>query len=121
MPISRRSIVDVALKYQHEDGGWSASDLVSPTWKRFDGSVQETKSDGFATGFTAFVLKQTGIPGAQTAAKKARSWLIQNQDSVTGSWPSYSWNKKRDPSSDVGKFMTDAGTAFAVLAITNSL
>jgi squalene-hopene/tetraprenyl-beta-curcumene cyclase len=44
---------------------------------------------------------------------------MNNQDAATGAWLASSWNKKRDPASDVGKFMTDAGTAFAVLALTN--
>ena len=37
-----------------------------------------------------------------------------------GSWPGVSVNKKRDPSTFVGKLMVDAATAFAALALVEA-
>jgi len=114
----QKSIANEVLARQQPDGGWSASSLVAPTWKRNDGTPQETKSDGYGTGLVVFVLQPSGIPHTGSAMKAARLWLIQNQDRTAGSWAAYSLNKRRDPNSDVGRFMSDAATAYSVMALT---
>jgi squalene-hopene/tetraprenyl-beta-curcumene cyclase len=115
----RQAIVDEALSKQGEDGGWSTSSLVVQTWKRRDGTALETKSDGYGTGLASFVLQRAGIPHTQSQLIKGLAWLAKNQDSQ-GFWPGYSLNKQRDPTSDAGRFMSDAGTAYAVLALTQA-
>ena len=99
---------------QQQDGGWSASSLVGD-FKRHDGTPQETKSDGYATGLVTYVLELVKRD-PQTAAK-GRAWLLGHQ-TAEGFWPAYSLNKKRDPTSDAGRFMSDAATAYAVLALS---
>ena len=44
--------------------------------------------------------------------------MVVNQNPATGQWSASSLNKDRDPASDAGKFMSDAATAYAVLALS---
>ena len=91
--------------------------LGEGTWKRRDGSPFETRSDGYATAIAVLALKNS----KQSASlQRGVAWLRSNQNPVTGQWPAWSVNLKRDPESDVGKFMSDAATGFAVLALNDS-
>jgi hypothetical protein len=71
-------------------------------------------SDGYATGLATLALLSTD---AHDSAQRGLAWLARHQESTTGSWPARSLNAKRDPASDPAKFMTDAATAFAMLAL----
>ncbi len=112
----RSALVETLAAKQQPDGGWSVNDLGS--WKRHDDTPEETKSDGLATGLTVLALEQSGV-GADSA-KRGLTWLAQNQSQEDGKWSAWSLNKKRDPSTDIGHFMNDAATGFAVLALENS-
>jgi hypothetical protein len=47
--------------------------------------------------------------------KRATAWLVASQED--GAWPATYLNRERDPDSDIGKFMRDAATVLAVLAL----
>jgi len=112
----RSALVATILSKQQPDGGWSLTDLG--TWQRIDKTPLETQSDGYATGLTVLALEQAGL--ARPATQRGLTWLEQNQNRDEGKWPAWSVNLKRDPKSDIGRFMSDAATGFAVAALENS-
>lgn len=116
-PEQRAAILTEILGKQQEDGGWSASSLVMKEWKRKDGTPMDAGSDGYGTGLMVVALQQSGMASAKAQIAKGVAWLEHNQD-PSGAWLSTSMNKKRDPASDAGRFMSDAATAYSVLALS---
>jgi squalene-hopene/tetraprenyl-beta-curcumene cyclase len=120
-PAQRSRLLDDLYARQRAEGGWSLTDLG--TWERVDNTPLETRPDGYATGLTLLVLEETAAFDAhvKTRAQKpmamAVAWLEANQDKTSGAWPAWSLNKNRDLKSNVGKFMSDAATSYAVLAL----
>lgn len=113
----RQTIIDELVSKQQADGGWSTTSLVGD-WKRHDATPLDKETDGFATGLVTYVMQQAGRPQADPIVARGRAWLVQHQNHTNGMWTASSLNKQRDPASDVGKFMSDAATAYAVLALT---
>jgi hypothetical protein len=111
-----RNLIANLDRLQHEDGGWSLTDLG--TWDRRDKTPLETRSDGYASGLIVLVWEER-VVHTKSIPQVARgiAWLVANQDKSTGAWPAWSLNKNRDLESDVGKFMSDAATSYAVLAL----
>jgi squalene-hopene/tetraprenyl-beta-curcumene cyclase len=112
----RKVLVGELLAAQQTDGGWRLASLGD--FKRGDGTPQDTTSDGYATGLVVHVLLTAGVPKEDPKVAKGLDWLRTNQ-SVTGAWPCNSVNKKRDPTTHVGQFMSNAATAYAVLALSH--
>jgi squalene-hopene/tetraprenyl-beta-curcumene cyclase len=106
----RRAAVAELRKKQRADGGWALPALG--TYKRRDGSANDpaAASDGYATGFAVYVLRQAGVPADDPAAAKGVAWLKANQR-ASGRWFTRSLNN------DKAHYVTNAGTAFAVLAL----
>jgi len=113
------AIINDVRSKQQADGGWSLSSLVG-AWKRADGTPQELESDGYATGFITFVLQQAGISREDAQLRQGLAWLVANQNKTEGFWRSYSLNKNEAHhlSPGTARFMSDAATAYAVLALT---
>jgi squalene-hopene/tetraprenyl-beta-curcumene cyclase len=112
----RDAIVDTLTRTQRPDGGWSISSFAG--WTRRDGSALPDASDGYATGLVLLALQRAGVPTADARVRNGLDWLSAHQDPTTGMWAASSLNKQRDPATDVGKFMSDAATAYAVMALT---
>ena len=114
----RDRMISDALSQQQPDGGFSLSSFVG-NWKRHDNTPLESRSDGYATGMVAFVLEEAGVTATDPHIKAGLAWLERNQEPSDGRWLAYSLNKQRDLGSDVGKLMSDAATAYAVLALSH--
>jgi len=113
----QQAIVADASKLQQPDGGWSTASLGA--YQRVDNTPLDTKTDGYATALITLALQSAGVPPSDSRVAKGLAWLRANQNRQTGQWTAVSLNKNRDLNSDIGKFMSDAATAYAVLALTH--
>jgi squalene-hopene/tetraprenyl-beta-curcumene cyclase len=110
-PAERDQTIKDLMSLQQADGGWSLPSLGD--WKGFDGRANDTKapSDGYGTGFVIFILRQAGVPAKEAAIQRGIGWLKTHQR-ASGRWFTRSLNTDRN------HFITHAGTAFAVMALT---
>jgi squalene-hopene/tetraprenyl-beta-curcumene cyclase len=120
-PEHQKAVINEALGKQQADGGWSLASMAGD-WKRHDGTPQQALSDGYATGLMAFALEQAGIPRENPQLQQGLGWLASHQNKTEGFWPAYSLNNNEEHhiSRDTARFMKDAATAYAVLALSES-
>jgi hypothetical protein len=97
---------------QQPDGGWLISSLEPR--ERNDKTPQSPNSDGLATAL--IVLSMEASASTDPSLDRGLAWLRQHQEK-DGRWRATSLNKERDPQSNVGLFMSDAATGYAVLAL----
>jgi squalene-hopene/tetraprenyl-beta-curcumene cyclase len=127
----QKAIVAEVLTKQRADGGWSLTTIarkwrgwgpraLAQLWLRSDWTLYDGQSDGYATGLVTFVLQRSSLPTANVPLQHGLSWLMLNQSATEGLWPAYSLNERRNPASEIGRFMSDAATAYAVLALSET-
>ena len=111
-PDERRALVQRMESLQQPDGGWRTAAFA--TIDRSDHSADPLTSDGYATGLAVLALEASGerTPALQNGVK----WLEDHQHE-DGTWDAASMNKQRDPNSAAAKFMSDAATGYAVMAL----
>ncbi len=112
----RQSLIVELLEKQQTDGGWRLASLGA--FQRRDDMPQDETSDGYATGLVLHILQTVGTAKIDPRIAKGLNWLRLNQQ-PSGEWRGSSVNKKREPVTHVGRFMSDAATAFAVLALSH--
>jgi squalene-hopene/tetraprenyl-beta-curcumene cyclase len=116
-PGVRKTILDDAWKKQQADGSWSM-DLLGP----FEKHVKAPASKGntaYATGLTAFLLERAGIPQSDPRLARALGWLKSHQ-APEGYWDGESMNKQYPADSMEIRFMRDAATGFAAMALLDA-
>jgi squalene-hopene/tetraprenyl-beta-curcumene cyclase len=100
---------------QRKDGGWSLPSLGN--YKRRDTEKTpndpNAESDGYGTGYVTYVLLQAGVKPTDPAITNAVKWLKGNQRE-SGRWYTRSLNN------DKAHYITNAGTAFCVLALAEA-
>ena len=136
-PSQRDALMAELQKKQKEDGGWSLYELGPWRWSKASppfgprGQVDVellSRSDGYATGLIAYVLRQAGLPSSHPSLRRAKDWLMANQQECQigeqrwKCWRAYSLNQDHEHGGEHGElwprmFMSDAATAFAVLAL----
>lgn len=107
----QQAVIKDLRSRQRDDGGWNLPSLGD--YQRRDNKGPNDKnapSDGYATGFVVYVLRQAGVTADDPAIRKGITWLRSNQRE-SGRWFTYSLNN------DKAHYITHAGTSFAVLAL----
>ena len=97
------------LAAQRPDGGWRLVDLGGSQWKRPEDSADALPTDAYATAFSVFFLRNSGLPSNHPAIQKGLDWLRKHQRQ-SGRWFT------RSPHRDGHHFISHAATHFALLA-----
>jgi squalene-hopene/tetraprenyl-beta-curcumene cyclase len=120
----RKKLISEIADLQLSDGGWALSSLDEQSrkqayldeWRRLTGAGE---SDGCATGLVVQAMEVAGAEQHEKNLEQGLEWLQKHQSS-DGSWRAKSLNAPRRDDSDVGPFMSDAATGYAVLALENA-
>ena len=115
----RQALIDMVVKHQQPDGGWSIRTFATPeTWG--DGSraaklkaepeFKNPPSDGHQTGLVLLVLREAGIASKDQRIQRGVKWLKKNQRQ-SGRW----WT--RSLNTDGFHYITFSGSCYPLLAL----
>ena len=115
----RKKIIDMALRHQRPDGGWSIRTFARPEeWGdgsraeklRGEAEFDSPPSDGHMTGLVILVLRDAGIAADDERIQKGTRWLLTHQR-ASGRW----WT--RSLNTDSWHFITFSGTLYPLVAL----
>lgn len=109
----QQEILSELTSLQRPDGGWSLSGMLVdwPEFKRKDDLKPLVDvSDAYGTGMVIWIAVNAGVPVADERIQKGVGWLKTNQRE-SGRWFTPS------PTKDSKHFITNTGTAWAVMAL----
>ncbi len=118
-PEQQQELIDVVIRHQREDGGWSIRTFAEPEAWGSGNRAEKLKaepesanpaSDGHMTGLAVIVLRSSGIAAVDPRIQKGIAWLKSNQRE-SGRW----WT--RSLNTDSSHFITYSGTAYPLLAL----
>ncbi len=105
----RASAIAELRRLQLPDGGWNLPTL-GPYPKSRLGKNKLDVSDGYATGFSAFIMRKAGVARTDPSLVKAASWLKQHQRQ-SGRWFTESVGGSKN------RFLVNVGSAYAVMGL----
>jgi squalene-hopene/tetraprenyl-beta-curcumene cyclase len=124
----KNTLMETIRKYQQADGGWVLASLDPQKrhgrdrWDRLKQRLidmaKPAESDGYATGLVVLALEESGMSRQDQMVTRGLEWLARHQAN-DGSWQASSLNAHRDQHSNIGRFMSDAATPYAVMALEN--
>ena len=116
----QKSLINMVLNHQQDDGGWSIRTFATPdTWGnggragklKAEPEFNNPPSDGHQTGLAILVLRDAGIPATDKRIQRGIRWLMTNQRK-SGRW----WT--RSLNTDKSHFITYSGTCYPLLALS---
>jgi squalene-hopene/tetraprenyl-beta-curcumene cyclase len=118
-PSRMQQLVEMILRHQKPDGGWSIRSFALPEELgkgnraeklRAELEFADPTSDGHMTGLAIIVLRKAGIAAGDLRIQRGVSWLLANQRS-SGRWWTRSLNR------DGWQFISYSGTLYPLLAL----
>jgi squalene-hopene/tetraprenyl-beta-curcumene cyclase len=111
-PVEKKKWLKELRALQQDDGGWVLIHLGNADWKRGDKQLQAQISDGYATAFVIYALRQSGVLASDPVIKRGITWLKTHQRE-SGRWFTHS------PHVNGRHYITQAASNMALLALSS--